>query len=523
MLGVGATFAGYRLERQLGQGGMGTVYLARHPRLPRSVALKLLNREVCADAELQRRFEQEADLVSQLDHPGIVDVYDRGTEDGHLWIAMQYVRGTDANSWDARANPPATTARLLGQTAAALEYAHHRSVLHRDVKPANILVTDLDGASGPRAVLTDFGIARLTTADTRLTMTGTFTATIAYASPEQLSGTDVDHRGDQYSLACTFFALMAGRSPYASTNPGQVVVGHLSQPVPRLTDLRRDLPPAVDTVLARAMAKHRDERYAGCVEFTDELRRVLEGGHVAAPLTPAAGYARPGTVPDASRPTPAGGHLRQAPVPGRPQPTPAQGFGLPVHGQGFAHPAPVAQASPGPAPSIPGAAQPIPFAAPYPGYTPYPHVAPGRTPSAATAMFAAVTILLWGLAIGAFEIYGAIETARIAGDPTKSDELPGSIVALVVLTVAFAVSVFGGGLLLAGRTTGRVLTALAALAPLLLSVVGVIGVAVDGTLLSALLALVPAFLLALAVLVCACHPATGRWIAYRRARRLHYR
>lgn len=520
MLGAGSTFAGYRLERQLGQGGMGTVYLAAHPRLPRSVALKLLNREVGADPELRRRFEQEADLVSQLDHPGIVDVYDRGTEDGHLWIAMQYVRGTDANSWDARANPPATTARLLGQTAAALEYAHRRSVLHRDVKPANILVTDLDEGREPRAVLTDFGIARLTTADTRLTMTGTFTATIAYASPEQLSGTDVDHRGDQYSLACTFYTMLAGRPPYASTNPGQVVVGHLSQPVPRLTGSRPDLPGAVDAVLARAMAKRRDERYPSCTAFTDDLQRALEGGPGAAPLTPATGYLRAPADANRPQPTPAQGFTR--PVPGHSTPTPAHGRPQPTPAHGVAQPVPNHLGH------VPAASRQSPYPVPaaygmpdYAGYTPYPRGVPTRKPSAATAVFAGIVILLWSLVIGAFEIYGAVETAEDMNDPGRSDDLAGSFIALAVLTVVFLVSILGGGLLLSGRTTGRVLTAIAAVPPLLLSAAAIIGSCL-GKEYGLLAIFVPCLLLSLFVLVLACLPATGRWIAYRRALRRRY-
>ncbi|WP_063128701.1 serine/threonine-protein kinase [Nocardia fusca] len=282
MLGAGTTFAGYRIEGVLGQGGMGTVYLARHPRLPRTVALKLLNREVTTDPELVRRFEREADVVAQLEHPGIVGVLDRGANDGHLWIAMQYIRGTDAASWDAARQPPATVTRLLSETALALDYAHSRGILHRDVKPANIVIAHGDGFRDSHAVLTDFGIAGLIdSTDTKITATGTFTATLAYASPEQLSGEVVDPRSDQYSLACTLFALLAGRPPYAATNPGQVVMGHISKPVPRLTTLRPDLPAALDTVLERAMAKHRDDRFPTCIAFITAAHDALESQPVA--------------------------------------------------------------------------------------------------------------------------------------------------------------------------------------------------------------------------------------------------
>lgn len=289
MLGAGATFAGYRIEGVLGQGGMGTVYRARHPRLPRTVALKLLNREVSTDLEVVRRFEREADVVARLDHPGIVGVLDRGANDGHLWIAMQYLRGTDAAHWDAAAHSPATVTRLLGGTASALDYAHSRGILHRDVKPANIVIVPGDDFRDTYAVLTDFGIAGLTDSiNTKITTTGTFTATLAYASPEQLSGEVVDHRSDQYSLACTLFTLLAGKQPYPGTNPGQVVMGHIAQPVPRITAARADLPAALDEVFEQAMAKQRDGRFATCAEFITTAVDVLGGRHTEAAGTPAA-------------------------------------------------------------------------------------------------------------------------------------------------------------------------------------------------------------------------------------------
>src|SRR5690606_1835287 len=260
----------------------GTVYLAQHPRLPRSVALKLLNREVSTDPAVARRFEREADIVARLEHPGIVGVLDRGTEDGHLWIAMQFIQGTDAASWDVAAQPPASVVGLLAGVASALDYAHSRGVLHRDVKPANILIAQGDDFRQARAVITDFGIAGLVdSTDTKLTATGTFTATLAYGSPEQLSGAAVDHRSDQYSLACTLFALLAGQPPYAATNPGQVVMGHLTKPVPRLTSVRPDLPAALDAVLERAMAKQREQRFPNCTEFITAAGAALEGRRTA--------------------------------------------------------------------------------------------------------------------------------------------------------------------------------------------------------------------------------------------------
>ncbi|MET8872368.1 serine/threonine-protein kinase [Nocardia sp. NPDC004604] len=265
--GIGATIAEHVIEGVLGQGGMGTVYLARHPRLPRSVALKLLNREVSSDAELRRRFEREASVVAQLEHPNIVGIYDRGTHDGHLWIAMQYIQGSDAGRLDCRTVTGDRAARIITDVAAALDYAHAHGVLHRDIKPANILLAAPDAGRGERAVLTDFGIARLQDATTKVTATGTFVATIAYAAPEQLTGQPLDGRADQYSLACTLFSMLAGRSPFAADHPGQVVAGHLSSPVPSLVRLRPDLTAQLDAVLARAMAKEPGQRFDSCGEF----------------------------------------------------------------------------------------------------------------------------------------------------------------------------------------------------------------------------------------------------------------
>ncbi|MET8799980.1 protein kinase [Nocardia sp. NPDC004568] len=487
VLGVGATFAGYRIEGVLGQGGMGTVYLARHPRLPRSVALKLLNREVSTDTELTRRFELEADVVARLEHPGIVGVFDRGTDEGHLWIAMQYIRGTDAASWDARAHPPATTIRLLGETAAALDYAHSRGVLHRDVKPANILIADAESLRESHSVLTDFGIARLTDANTKLTATGAFTATLAYGSPEQLSGMVVDHRSDQYSLACTLFAVLAGRPPYASTNPGQVVMGHISQPPPRLTEARPDLPTTVDPLVARAMAKQREDRFQDCGRFITAVRDALEGRHIAAPPT------TPVTSVSVARP--AAPHPRadvRVGHPSRPQPFPA-------HQRVVTDPGPpIADLRP------PGARSwPQPPAA-------------GPRPSRGTAVTAGMATLL----VAVFPVFvfcvGLVETARmiVAADPAGRAELGYSVLALLFIGVVSLLWVSGGLLLLTGRRSGRALTLVSSVIGALAAITG--SVAAVATSEPAALALTgPLLMLSALAFGCAAAPATGRWLSYR--------
>ncbi|GGK47668.1 serine/threonine-protein kinase [Nocardia camponoti] len=280
-VGVGAVFAGYRIERLLGRGGMGTVYLAAHPRLPRSVALKLLNRELFTDNDIRGRFEREADVSARLDHPNIVAVLDRGVDDGLMWISMQYVDGQDASVFRGTALPPERALDIISQTAEALDYAHERDVLHRDVKPANILLTPMRGG-GDRALLTDFGIARLRGDARQLTRTGDFLATLAYASPEQLSGVPVDHRSDQYSLACTLFTLLTGESPFPATNPGQVVAAHLTKPAPAASAVT-PVSPAFDAVLARALAKDPAERFDSCAEFAYAARYALGSGSSAQP------------------------------------------------------------------------------------------------------------------------------------------------------------------------------------------------------------------------------------------------
>ncbi|MFE9578198.1 serine/threonine-protein kinase [Nocardia sp. NPDC006044] len=276
-------FAGYTIERLLGRGGMGSVYLARHPRLPRLTAMKLLNPEVFHDKEIRTRFEREADLVARLDHPNIVTVFDRGVEDERLWISMQYIDGTDAAAVDSWSLSPQRAVQIIAETAKALDFAHSRGVLHRDVKPANIL---LEGAGGTaeRVFLTDFGIARFRDETGRLTQTGTFTATLAYASPEQLSGAILDHRSDQYSLACTLFRLLTGTVPFEATNPVAVIQGHLQAPPPPVSRLRPGLPVALDAVLAKAMAKRAEHRFDSCAEFADAAWHALTAPPQFAPF-----------------------------------------------------------------------------------------------------------------------------------------------------------------------------------------------------------------------------------------------
>ncbi|HLR99313.1 MAG TPA: serine/threonine-protein kinase [Mycolicibacillus parakoreensis] len=273
---AGAQVSGYTIERVLGAGGMGTVYLARHPTLPRSVALKVLSAELSADPEFRARFRREADLAASLEHPNIVRVYTRGeAEDGRLWIAMQFIDGTDAGALaDQGPIPVERTLHIVGEVAKALDFAHSRRLLHRDIKPANFLLT---GEPGPheRVLLADFGIARAVEEATRLTATGSMMATVAYASPEAIEGRPVDHRSDLYSLGCALYRMLAGRSPFQDAGTmSAIMMAHLSRPAPPVTGFAPQLPPAIDAVLAIALAKDPAARF-------DTARQLFEAAQAA--------------------------------------------------------------------------------------------------------------------------------------------------------------------------------------------------------------------------------------------------
>ncbi|WP_280233243.1 serine/threonine-protein kinase [Nocardia cyriacigeorgica] len=281
----GADFAGYRIERVLGVGGMGSVYAARHPRLPRLVALKLLHPSFAEDPMFRGRFEREAELAGRLDHPNIVTIHDRGREGSQLWISMQYVEGTDAETAMRNGHmPPMRALSVAAATADALDYAHHAGMLHRDVKPANILIrTDPAAGTPERVLLTDFGIAKARDESTALTQAGTLLATLRYASPEQLEGKPLDPRSDQYSLGCTLFHLLAGQAPYPADSAAAVISAHLVQPVPRISGVRPDLPPALDDVFARALAKEPWQRFGSCAEMVEAARRAFTDPTPASP------------------------------------------------------------------------------------------------------------------------------------------------------------------------------------------------------------------------------------------------
>ncbi len=272
-LADGQVIAGYTILRSLGVGGMGEVYLAQHPRLPRRDALKVLSETVCAESEYCERFKREADIAATLWHPHIVEVHDRGQIEGQLWISMDYVDGTDAGRLLAERHPkgmPADKAvRIVKAVGDALDYAHQRGLLHRDVKPANILLANADTDS-ERIMLADFGIARWVGEPSTLTGTNMTVGTVAYAAPEQLKGEDVDGRADQYALAATAFELLTGTPPFQHSNPAVVISKHLTADPPQIGTRRPELS-GLGPIFDKALAKSPDDRYDRCIDFARAL------------------------------------------------------------------------------------------------------------------------------------------------------------------------------------------------------------------------------------------------------------
>lgn len=309
----GAIVGGYRVIQVLGSGGMGTVYLAQNPILPRRDALKVLSSDLSTDDEFRARFEREANLAGALDHPNIVAVYNRGEEDGRLWIAMQYVDGVNASEETAKGPSvmtPQRALRIVSEVGKGLDYAHRRGLLHRDIKPANFLLSAVDANDEERVLLTDFGVAKSAEDGQDLTATGNFMATVAYASPEQLLGEHLDHRSDIYSLGCSFYRMLTGQNPYPATVPAVVMMGHLHEPPPKPSAVRYGLPVALDAVMAKVLAKNPTERYSTCREFTQDAEAALYGRtqartheQVSDPRIPTAGFPSEPRVPTMAYPT----------------------------------------------------------------------------------------------------------------------------------------------------------------------------------------------------------------------------
>jgi WD40 repeat protein len=275
-LAPGARIAGYQLAEQIGRGGMAVVFRATDLRLDRQVALKLLAPEFAADEAFRARFMRESRAAAAVDDPHIIPVFEAGTADGVLFIAMRLVKGGDVGTLVRQQGPlpPARTAAIISPVASSLDAAHEAGLVHRDVKPANLLLDARPGRPD-HVYLSDFGLTKNALTGSRLTATGQFLGTLDYMAPEQIAGRSVDGRADQYALAAAAFELLTGAPPFERDELVSVMYAHLSEPPPALSGRRPDLPPACDAVFARALAKAPDDRYASCHEFAEAMRAAL--------------------------------------------------------------------------------------------------------------------------------------------------------------------------------------------------------------------------------------------------------
>jgi serine/threonine-protein kinase len=338
-LAPGSQLAGYRVEEEIGRGGMAVVYRAYDDHLDRRVALKVLAPDLARDEVFRARFIQESRIAAAADHPNIIPVFSAGEADGVLYIAMRYVPDGDVRSLIDRVGPlPAVRAcALIAQAASALDAAHARGLVHRDVKPTNMLLEISPRTSRPdHLYLSDFGLAKPSAAATGLTATGQFFGTVDYVAPEQIQGDPLDGRTDQYALACAAFEMLSGSPPFQREKGMAVISAQLSEPPPSLSARVPGLPAAADRVIAKALAKSPADRYDRCLDFAEALLaacRLEAGGAVAGvagvPYSPtrAAVPVTPPAAGDAGYPSAGAGY-------------PATGAGFPGGGAGFPPPPP---------------------------------------------------------------------------------------------------------------------------------------------------------------------------------------
>jgi hypothetical protein len=277
---VGTDFAGYHLRAVLGRGGMSIVYQAENPRLRNLIALKVLTPDLAADEIFRTRFREESQIAASLNHPNVIPIHDFGSSHGLLYIAMRYVSGTDLRRLIAERGwlPPDTAVYLLDQAARALDAAHRRGLVHRDVKPGNLLVAQSgsgDAMDPDHVYLADFGITKYVGRPTGLTAAGTVLGTAHYVSPEQIQELTVLGTADQYSLGCVLYECLTGRAPFEKNSSEAIMWAHVRERPAPPTTLRPDLPPAIDEVLARVLAKDPDDRYANCREFIGAARDTI--------------------------------------------------------------------------------------------------------------------------------------------------------------------------------------------------------------------------------------------------------
>ena len=347
---------GFRIEALIGRGGMGQVYRAKQLNLDRKVALKVLAPELAADHRFRHRFLRESRIAAGIDHPNVIPIYEAGEDDGVLYLAMRYVEGFDLATLlerEGRLDPTRTMA-IMSQVADALDVAHARGLVHRDVKPANVLLAPAAPGSVEHCYLCDFGLIKEMDAETALTATDQFVGTVPYVAPEQIEGRTIDGRTDVYSLGCVIFQCLTGSVPYEGKTDVEVVFAHLRDPPPLVSSRVSGLPAALDGILARAMAKAKEDRYPTCSALVAAVAGQVRGG----------GGTRGPLVDDKTR------SMVQPPVPMGASPPAAVARTDPV----ASRPAPPPARPPAPA----AASQPAPRAAP-PGR---PAIRPARRPPA---------------------------------------------------------------------------------------------------------------------------------------------
>ena len=299
---IGSDFSGYRVEALVGRGGMGSVYRAVEPGTDRAVALKVIAGELADDSYFRQRFAREARLAATLDHPHVVPILDSGESEGRLFIVMPLIDGLDLHAVIAFEGTlaPQIAATIVAQVGAALDAAHTRGLLHRDVKPGNVLLEGWPDLS--TAFLTDFGLSKHVLSQSGLTRTGRWVGTLDYAAPEQLQAAEVDHRVDVYALGCVLFEALTGSVPFPKERQVQKMIAHISQPPPLVSALVPQAAP-FDAVVRRAMAKRPEDRHASAGELGEAALTAggavppapREGGSHAATLPPRA----PGDAPTA--------------------------------------------------------------------------------------------------------------------------------------------------------------------------------------------------------------------------------
>jgi Protein kinase domain len=303
-LAAGSRFGGYRIEAFVARGGMGVIYKATQLALQRTVAIKLVAPELAGDHGFRERFQREAQLAASLDHPNILPVYEAGEVDGHLFLAMRYVVGTDLDSLIKRegALAPQRAIAIIAQVASALDAAHSRGLVHRDVKPANVLIAEEYGQE--RAYLTDFGLTKSAATNAHLTKTGYVVGTLDYVAPEQVQGKPVDGRADTYALACMLYHAVTGRIPFERPTDVAKMFAHLNDPAPSAAAQSPAVSAELDSVIRAGMAKRPEDRYSSSGAFAEAARAsaaALAPDLPASPVEPTF-VDRPPTVADTAPP-----------------------------------------------------------------------------------------------------------------------------------------------------------------------------------------------------------------------------